>query len=84
MSSAAPRLGLLHGFEVRLAGRPRELPLSAQRLVAFRAPANVAQPSQRGEVGTFRVEHARHRTLLMRFGLYAATVVSTRSSHGTT
>ena len=37
MSSAAPRLGLLHGFEVRLAGRPLELPLSAQRLVAFLA-----------------------------------------------
>ena len=33
----APELGLLHGFEVRVGGRPLELPISVQRLVAFLA-----------------------------------------------
>jgi len=37
MSVGALELGLLHGFELRAGGRPLELPLSAQRLVAFLA-----------------------------------------------
>jgi DNA-binding SARP family transcriptional activator len=37
LSAAAFELGLLHGFEVRVGGHALELPLSAQRLVAFLA-----------------------------------------------
>jgi DNA-binding SARP family transcriptional activator len=37
LSAGALELGLLHGFEVRSGGRSLELPLSAQRLVAFLA-----------------------------------------------
>jgi DNA-binding SARP family transcriptional activator len=37
VSASTLELGLLHGFEVRAGGRALELPLSAQRLVAFLA-----------------------------------------------
>lgn len=79
--SAALELGLLHGFEVRLGGRTLELPLSAQRLIAFVALQD--RPLQRlfvaGNLWLDSSEeraNASLRTTLWRLGRHGCPIVA--------
>jgi DNA-binding SARP family transcriptional activator len=80
VSAATLELGLLHGFEARLGGRTLQLPLSAQRLVAFVALQE--RPLQRLHVaGSLWLESSEEhanaclRTTLWRLGRQRCALV---------
>ncbi len=80
MSTVAPEIGLLHGFAMRLGGHIVDLPLSAQRLVAFLALHE--RPLQRLHVAgslwlDSNEEHANAslRTTLWRLGRQGCPLV---------
>jgi DNA-binding SARP family transcriptional activator len=86
VNASTLELGLLHGFEVRAGGRTLELPLSAQRLVAFLALQD--RPLQRLYVaGNLWLDsseeraNASLRTTLWRLGRNDCPIVEVTGNH---